>query len=115
MAEKHPLDQTHFEEFGQWRSEQKRIKLEEQAENKPSGPSDPHNGPASRVVHACVVHARVVHTRVVHVRVAHVRVVHARVVHARVVHARAVPDGCTHRTQMVAILLKFGKISRVFC
>lgn len=65
MAEKHPLDQTHFEEFGQSRSEQKRIKLEEQVENKPSGPSDPHNAPASRVVHARAVPDGCTHTQMV--------------------------------------------------
>lgn len=66
MAEKHPLDQTHFEEFGQSLSEHKRIKLEDQVENNPAIPSgDPHNAPPSRVVHARAVPDGCTHTQMV--------------------------------------------------
>ena len=66
MAEKHPLDQTHFEEFGQSLGVQKRIKLEDQVENNPNIPSgDPHNAPASRVVHARAVPDGCTHTQMV--------------------------------------------------
>lgn len=67
MAEKHPLDQTHFEEFGQSLGVQKRIKLEDQVENNqvsvPGG--DPHNAPPSRVVHARAVPDGCTHTQMV--------------------------------------------------
>ena len=68
MAEKHPLDQTHFEEFGQSLGVQKRIKLEDQVENNPQIPSgDPHNAPPSRVVHARAVPDGCTHTQMVQI------------------------------------------------
>ena len=65
MAEKHPLDQTHFDEFDQSQSEQKRIKLEDQVENNPNASGDPHNAPPSRVVHARAVPDGCTHTQMV--------------------------------------------------
>ena len=67
MAEKHPLDQTHFDEFGQSLGVQKRIKLEDQVENSPNVPGggDPHNAPPSRVVHARAVPDGCTHTQMV--------------------------------------------------
>jgi len=53
MAEKHTLDGTEtIEETG---SDQKRIKLEDQLQTPNKGSGDPHNTPASRVVHARAV------------------------------------------------------------
>ena len=55
MAEKHDLDTVG--DIGEFGGDQKRIKLEEQAQQlvKIQGPGDPHNAPPSRVVHARAV------------------------------------------------------------
>lgn len=57
MAEKHPLPLDGIgSSFGQYGSEQKRRKLEDQGQGmSPKGNLDPHNAPPSRVVHARAV------------------------------------------------------------
>lgn len=58
MAEKHELNggvEGDSGESGQLGSDQKRIKLEEQAQQLIKGQNDPHNAPPSRVVHARAV------------------------------------------------------------